>query len=96
MKLVITASALAWFQTEMGLQTGMGVRFYGKTYGATNVHHGFSVAMTRDDEPTQPIVVTTQAGIKFYINERDEWLFHDYDLTVDVQNIDDGPVYQFD
>ncbi|QBO37229.1 iron-sulfur cluster biosynthesis protein [Periweissella cryptocerci] len=95
MKLVITEQALEWFQNEMALKSGDGVRFYGKTYGTTNVHQGFSVALSRDAEPLDPIVLVRQAGIMFYINERDEWLFHDYDLTVDVQNTEDGPVYKF-
>lgn len=55
MKIEITDSASKWFQEEMGLGAGNGVRFYGKVYGKTPVHEGFSLALTRDDHPVRPM-----------------------------------------
>ena len=50
MKIEITDSAKEWFENEVGLEKGNGVRFLGKVYGNTEVHEGFSVGM----EVTQP------------------------------------------
>lgn len=55
MKITITDLASKWFHDDMGVTTGNGVRFYGKTYGKTAVHSGFSIGIMRDDEPHQPI-----------------------------------------
>ena len=54
MKMIITDQASKWFHNEMGLSDGRGVRFYGKVYGNTPVHEGFSLAMTPDDHPEKP------------------------------------------
>ena len=56
MKLIITDAASQWFRDEMGLEPGNGVKFYGKTYGQTEVHHGFSQGFTREDKPVDPIL----------------------------------------
>lgn len=53
MKIEVTDSASKWFQQEMGLGNGNGVRFYGKVYGKTPVHDGFSLALTRDVKGTR-------------------------------------------
>lgn len=95
MQLTITDQASKWFQEEMGVTPGAGIRFYGKTYGKTNVHKGFSVALIRDDEPKQPIIIVEKDGIRYYVNERDEWLFSDYHLTVTVNDSELGPEYNF-
>lgn len=95
MQLTITDQASKWFQSEMGLVPGNGVRFYGKTYGATNVHKGFSVAMARDDMPNNPVILIEKDGVNYYVNERDEWLFSDYHLTVNVNDDEVGPEYNF-
>ncbi|MCM0598570.1 HesB/YadR/YfhF family protein [Periweissella fabalis] len=95
MQLTITDQASKWFRNEMDLAPGNGVRFYGKTYGATNVHKGFSVAMLRDDYPNKPVILVEKDGINYYVNERDEWLFNDYHLTVNVNDDEIGPEYNF-
>ncbi|MDU6522839.1 MAG: iron-sulfur cluster biosynthesis protein, partial [Enterococcus sp.] len=45
MKLTITSKAQAWFKQELELAEGQGIKFYGKVYGKTQVHDGFSVGM---------------------------------------------------
>lgn len=95
MQLTITDAASKWFRDELGLKPGFGIRFYGKTYGTTNVHKGFSVAMIRDDKPANPIVLVDKDGISYYVNQRDEWLFNDYHLTVNVNDDEIGPEYNF-
>ncbi|EHL99627.1 iron-sulfur cluster biosynthesis protein [Lentilactobacillus parafarraginis] len=83
MKINISDSASKWFQDEMGLSDGTGVRFYGKVYGKTPVHDGFSLALTRDDHPEEVYTETDKDGVKYFVDEGDEWFFKGYDLTVD-------------
>lgn len=51
MKITVSDRASKWFHEDMGLDDGRGVRFYGKVYGKTPVHDGFSLALTPDDHP---------------------------------------------
>lgn len=48
MKLTITPQAQEWFNRELELAEGQGIKFYGKVYGKTQVHDGFSVGMSVD------------------------------------------------
>ena len=83
MKIEITDAASKWFHEEMGLSDGNGVRFYGKVYGKTPVHDGFSLAITRDDHPEELYTETDKDGVKYFVDEGDEWFFKGYDLGVD-------------
>ena len=68
MKLIITDAASQWFRDEMGLELGNGIKFYGKTYGQTEVHHGFSQGFTREDKPVDPILEVKKDGINYLIS----------------------------
>ncbi|MBO0450459.1 iron-sulfur cluster biosynthesis protein [Enterococcus sp. MJM12] len=94
MKITITPAAAKWFKTELTVDEGMGVRFYGKVYGKTQVHEGFSVGMSVDT-PENPIAKATADGILFYADEADEWFFKGYDLTVDLDEKLNEPKYLF-
>lgn len=94
MKITITPQAAQWFKNELTVDDGMGVRFYGKVYGKTQVHEGFSVGMSVDT-PEHPIGKTTVDGILFYADEADEWFFKGYDLTVDLDGELNEPKYLF-
>ena len=94
MKIEITDSAKEWFENEVGLEKGNGVRFMGKVYGKTEVHEGFSVGM----EVTQPVdvlVKTTVNGVTYFIDKNDEWFFNGYDLQVSFDKKRDEPIYHF-
>ena len=68
--------------------------FFGKIYGKTQVHDGFSVGMSVD-KPERPIVEQTIDGLLFFIDEADEWFFKGYNLTVDYDQTLDEPKYDF-
>lgn len=95
MKLTITPKAVAWFKKELTIDEGMGVRFFGKVYGKTQVHEGFSIGMNVE-APEAPIVQVTEDGILFYADEADEWFFKGYDLVVDYDEKMDEPKYIFE
>jgi len=53
MKLQITDAATKWFENEMNVSPAQkaAIRFYGKLYGRTKVHDGFSIALARELDP---------------------------------------------
>lgn len=97
MKLTITPEAQEWFKRELELAEGQGIKFYGKVYGKTQVHDGFSVGMAVDspESPESPLVKTMIDDQLFYIEEADEWFFKGYDLVVDYDSELDEPKYDF-
>lgn len=94
MKITIKPEALSWFKKELEIPEGQGVRFFGKVYGKTDVHDGFSVGMNVDSSD-QPIAETTAEGILFFADEADEWFFKGYDLIVAYDDQLKEPKYEF-
>lgn len=78
-----------------GIRIRNGIKFYGKTYGQTEVHHGFSQGFTREDTPVDPILEVKKDGINYHIDSLDEWFFKDLITTVDYDPQADGPVFHF-
>ncbi|WP_099974973.1 MULTISPECIES: HesB/YadR/YfhF family protein [Lactobacillaceae] len=95
MKIELTKEAEKWFEDEVELEPGSGVHFYGKVYGKTMVHDGFSIAF-KIEKPVNPVASTEVNGITYYITAADEWFFARYDLKVDYDSKTDGPVYIFE
>ncbi|KRN99797.1 HesB/YadR/YfhF family protein [Companilactobacillus kimchiensis] len=94
MKIEITPKADQWFKEELDLVPGDGVHFYGKVYGKTMVHEGFSIAM-RKEKPIDPESITVIDGVSYYITDSDTWFFARYDLLVEYDPDLDGPKYIF-
>lgn len=46
MELTVTENARKWFESEVALPKDYGIRFFGKVYGKTEVHEGFSIGMS--------------------------------------------------
>ncbi|WP_326932142.1 iron-sulfur cluster biosynthesis protein [Enterococcus avium] len=94
MKLTITPKAQEWFKREIELSNGQGIKFYGKVYGKTQVHDGFSVGMSVDT-PETPLIEENTNGMMFFVEEADEWFFKGYDLVVDYDEKLEEPKYDF-
>jgi uncharacterized protein YneR len=94
MKLTITPEAQQWFKDEVGVTPDNGIRFFGKIYGKTDVHDGFSIAMSVE-APDQPMVKEVINDITYFIEETDDWFFKGYDLLVDYDTKKDEPKYVF-
>lgn len=95
MKLTITPKAQEWFKKELELAEGQGIKFYGKVYGKTQVHDGFSVGMSVDT-PESPLIEENVNGMMFFVEEADEWFFKGYDLVVNFDEKLDEPEYEFE
>ena len=94
MELTITDAALNWFEKEIKLQSGMGIRFFGKVYGNTQVHDGFSVGMSAD-RPENPLFKKQVGDILFFGEETDDWFFKGLNMTVDFDEKLNEPKYVF-
>ena len=94
-KITLTPAASKWFKEEMHLKPGNGVKFFGKVYGETNAHNGFSQAMSRWDNPVDPVVDEVVDGIHYYIEDNDYWFFNGLDVLVDYDDGYDGPKMTF-
>ena len=94
MELTISPKAHAWFKKEIILNPGQGIRFFGKVYGNTPVHEGFSVGMSVDT-PNRPLVHVTVEDFNYFIEEDDQWFFEGYQLVVNYDEKLDEPSYEF-
>lgn len=94
MEIEVTPKALEWFRTELTVSEDMGIRFFGKVYGSTNVYDGFSIGMSVDI-PEKPIYQEKVKDILFFVEEADAWFFKNYNLKVDYDENLDEPKYIF-
>ncbi|MBO0431572.1 MULTISPECIES: iron-sulfur cluster biosynthesis protein [unclassified Enterococcus] len=94
-KLTVTPAAQEWFKKEVNPPENLGIRFFGKVYGKTEVHEGFSIGLSVE-EPENVIEEELIDGMKFFIEEADEWFFKGYDLVVDYDAKKDEPAYHFE
>lgn len=95
MKLEITNVASQWFQSEMDLKAGDAIRFFGKVYGKTGAHDGFSMGLERSFEVKDVYAKTQKDGITYYVANTDDWFFNNLDLVVDYDAKLDEPKYDF-
>lgn len=81
MKISVTPSALAWFQTEWGFHEGDNVRFFARYGGSSTVQDSFSMGIMKE-EPKHIAISTIETGITFYLEQDDIWYLDGKDLTV--------------
>lgn len=94
MEIKISEQAQNWFENELGIASGKGVRFLGKVYGDTQVHEGFSVGIDVDS-PIDPIGITEINGIPYFVEAGDNWFFSGYNLEVGFDESTKEPEYIF-
>ncbi|MDO4455603.1 MAG: iron-sulfur cluster biosynthesis protein [Ligilactobacillus agilis] len=94
-KITMSPKASEWFRNEMHLQPGNGIKLFGKGYGETNAHQGFSQGISRCDHPVDPVVDEVIDGIHYYIQAFDEWFFAGLDVYIDYDAEIDGPTMYF-
>lgn len=95
MNIKITDKAVFWFENEMALEPGDGVHFYGKVYGNTEVHDGFSVGMNAEKPEGNLLGKKEINGITYFTSKEDDWFFNRYDLVVDFDDKKEEPIYHF-
>ncbi len=94
MEIKIHEDAQKWFENELGISDGRGVRFLGKVYGETTVHEGFSLAI-EVTEPGNTLALVEINNIPYFVDANDEWFFGGYDLEVKLSENHREPEYIF-
>ncbi|MFC6463917.1 HesB/YadR/YfhF family protein [Marinilactibacillus sp. GCM10026970] len=95
MKLELTDNAIQWFEDEFSLDNGKAIRFFGKTYGNTEVHEGFSVGLTVDELEGEALAKQEVNGITYFAGKEDDWFFSGYDLEIDFDFENEDLIYHF-
>ena len=97
MKITLKDEAIKWFENKFPLNKGESVRFFGKTYGNTEVHEGFSVGMQMDtlDNHGDVLALTEVNGRQYFTTRLDEWFFEGYDLEIGLDDTYNEPYYHF-
>ncbi|MBS4749920.1 iron-sulfur cluster biosynthesis protein [Carnobacteriaceae bacterium zg-ZUI78] len=95
MNIIVKPKAQQWYEREMGISKGRGVRFFGQVYGCSPIHESFSLAL-EVNEPSRPYAVTILNDIPYFIESGDEWFFDGYDFIVDYDDRLDEPKYIYE
>lgn len=97
MNIKLTQKVAEWYEKELPLEAGEGVRFFGKTYGKTNVHDGFSIGMQIDhiDHYDDLIAHEIVDDRHYFATKEDEWFFSGYNLEIDLDDSTAEPFYIF-
>lgn len=97
MKILLTDEAKNWYENKIPLNEGEAIRFFGKTYGNTEVHEGFSLGMQVDnpDNHDDVLSVTEENGRQYFTTKQDAWFFEGYDLEIRIDDQYGEPSYHF-
>ncbi|WP_282920720.1 HesB/YadR/YfhF family protein [Ignavigranum ruoffiae] len=94
MKISIVPRAAQWFEEEVGLPEGCGIRFKARLYGTSQIMKGYALGF----EPNQPspdtqTVLRTDHGLLLFIEDDDLWFFDGHDLLIDFDEDLKEPKY---
>ena len=97
MEITLSEQAIKWFENNFPLEKGEAVRFFGKTYGETEIHEGFSVGIElADPKNTENILASTEINKRIYfISSEDDWFFSGHNLAVKIDDTYQEPSYHF-
>ncbi len=94
LKIVVSNEAVNWFKEEMEAVPGDSIRFFARYGGASPLHEGFSLGVTKEN-PDEVAVEKEIDGIRYYIEYRDKWYFLEHDLHVDLDSKVNELVYSY-
>ena len=99
MKITLKDDAIQWFENEFPLHEGEAIRFFGKTYGKTEVHDGFSLGLETDnpDDYSEEDInaLTEENGRQYFTTKEDDWFFSGYNLEIGIDEDLNEPSYHF-
>lgn len=82
MEISITQPAMNWLINELDLNEGDFIRFFVRYGGHGGVQAGFSLGMTTNDRPFEPLATLEQSGITFFVEKKDDWYFENRNLQI--------------
>lgn len=99
MEITLSEKAIQWFENKFPLNEGEAVRFFGKTYGNTEVHEGFSLGLEMDnpeDYSDDDIIgLAEENDRQYFTTKEDDWFFSGYNLEIDLNDELSEPSYHF-
>lgn len=99
MKITLTDEAIHWFENNFPLNEGEAIRFFGKTYGNTEVHEGFSLGLEMDNPENYAdddiLGMVEENNRQYFATKEDNWFFSGYDLEIDLDDNYNEPDYHF-
>ncbi|MEC5186442.1 HesB/YadR/YfhF family protein [Geobacillus thermodenitrificans] len=93
MNITITKKAFDWYKRELGLKPGDAIRLFARYGGCSTVQKGFSLGIAKDEPAGEPAAQTTVDGVTFFVEDSDQWYFDGHDLTIDLDEKGDEPVF---
>lgn len=93
-RLTVDPRAAKWYEKEFDLEPGYGIRIFGKGYGETNKHVGFSVGISYG-KPEDPYMQTVIDGHPYFVEKEDEWFVAGLDLHIGYDEKLQEPTYIF-
>ena len=96
MEINIDRRAARWFEEEVGLPQGCGIRFIIRLYGSSEIQKGYALGF----EPNIPDMsvatkLVTDKGLVLYVEEDDLWFFDGHDLYIDYNEELQEPIYRY-
>lgn len=95
MEINLTDAAIDFFKNDMAVPDDKGVQIKGKTYGNTNVHENFSVAITVSTPSSTPFALVEEDGLTVFVEQSDSWFVNGFDLDIDYDTAEGVPTYFF-
>lgn len=99
MKITLTDEAFHWFENNFPLDEDEAIRFFGKTYGNTEVHEGFSLGLEMDNPENYGdddiLGLAEENKRQYFTTKEDNWFFSGYDLEIDLDDNYKEPDYHF-
>ncbi|QPC46473.1 HesB/YadR/YfhF family protein [Mangrovibacillus cuniculi] len=94
MKITMSEDAKQWFKHEMEVKANETVRFFVRYGGASTLHTGFSLGVTKED-PINIGYSTEIDNVTYFIEEKDLWYFKDHNLHVSFDDKWNEPSYEY-
>lgn len=95
MKLTVEKEASKWFEEEVAIEKGRGIRIKTRIYDSSPINEGYGIAI-EPVEPREPAVTfESDNGILFFIEPDDLWFFEGYDLNITLDDRFKEPFYQY-
>lgn len=95
MEIQITPAAIHFFKEDMNVPSDKGIQIKGKTYGSTNVHNNFSVAINVKAPSDNPYALIEKDGLTVFVEQSDSWFVEGLDLQIDFDDDADAPTFFF-
>lgn len=95
MNITVHPKAEQWYEEEVGLAPGAGIRLTMKIYGNSPLMDNYGL-MLQPTEPNNPgASYETKSGLLIFVEQDDLWFFDGHDLYIDFDEELKEPKYDY-